>query len=347
MTHTWFFGVESPLARILDRERGLEAQTEPRLSPRVPSDSTSSETTVLLPFRFPRRAFLVALAATLLSACRDKAPEPADSSLVQDLAMAQRPGVAQPEFNDAPIGAPVPASRARAAPTRRPDPPRVSAPTPRPSPRRQAPPAPVVRSPDPSPQRPVPTVETPSPAPAPAGPAPGVIGAGTRVGMTTNGRVCTANLLVGDKFSATVSSAAVGSNGAIIPAGSTVVLEVASIERADPASASRIEFRVRAIDINGEARPVSGDVATLGSLEGVQTSSGNDRQKVIGGAVAGAVLGRILGKSTKATVIGAAAGAAAGTAAAGRARGSDACLPEGSPLRLTLSRDVVVHRSPI
>lgn len=165
--------------------------------------------------------------------------------------------------------------------------------------------------------------------------------------MTTNGRVCTANLMPGDKFSATTSSATMGSNGAMIPAGSTVVLEVASIDRADPVSASRIEFRVRAIDVDGEARPVSGDVATLGQLEGVQTSSGNDKQKVIGGAVAGAVLGRILGKSTKATVIGAAAGAAAGTAAARRSQESDACLPQGTPLRLTLSRDVVVQRSPI
>ena len=165
--------------------------------------------------------------------------------------------------------------------------------------------------------------------------------------MSTNGKVCTANLLVGDKFSATVTSGTVGSNGAAIPAGSTVVLEVASIDRADPIEASHIEFRVRSIDVNGDPQPVAGDVASLGSMEAVQTSSGNDRTKVIGGAVAGAVLGKIFGKSTKATVIGAAAGAAAGTAAARRGQGSDACLPEGSPMRLTITRDIVVRRSAI
>jgi len=119
------------------------------------------------------------------------------------------------------------------------------------------------------------------------------------------------------------------------------------VDRADPIEASRIEFRVRSVDVNGEAVPVSGDVATLASLERVQQSSGNDRQKVVGGAVAGAVLGRIFGGSTKATVIGAAAGAAAGTVAAKRSQSSEACLPEGSAMRLTLSRDVVVRRSSI
>jgi hypothetical protein len=165
--------------------------------------------------------------------------------------------------------------------------------------------------------------------------------------MATNSKVCTANLLPGDKLTATVTNGTVGSNGAAIPAGSTVVLEVASIDRADPIESSHIEFRVRSIDVNGEPQQAAGDVANLGTLEGVQSSSGNDRNKVIGGAVAGAVLGRIFGKSTKATVIGAAAGAAAGTVAAKRSQSSDACLPEGSPMRLTLTRDLVVRHGSI
>jgi len=138
--------------------------------------------------------------------------------------------------------------------------------------------------------------------------------------------------------------ATTGSNGAYIPAGSTVVLEVASVSRADPIEQSRIIFRVRAIDVDGVARPADGDVATLGGLEPVHTASGNERSKVIGGAVAGAILGRILGGSTKATVIGGAAGAAAGTVAAQRGGTSDACLPNGSAMRLTLSRDLLLPR---
>jgi hypothetical protein len=158
-----------------------------------------------------------------------------------------------------------------------------------------------------------------------------------------NERTCT-SALVGDKFSATVSSATVGSNGAVIPAGSTVVLEVTSVERADPAEASKIHFHVRAIDVNGVSYPGEGEVTTLSQMESERVAGGSDRKKVVGGAVAGAVLGTILGKSTKATVIGAAAGAAAGTAAAKRSESTRACLAAGSSLQLTLSRAIVMRR---
>jgi len=162
--------------------------------------------------------------------------------------------------------------------------------------------------------------------------------------MTINGRVCTNTALAGDKFTATVTSAAMGSNGAMIPAGSTVVLEVASVDQADPVENSRIQFRVRSLDVDGSARQADGDIATLASLEKGQASAGNEKTKVIGGAVAGAILGQIFGRSTKATVIGAAAGAAAGTAAAAHGRSTYACLPQGSAMQLTLSRDLVMRR---
>lgn len=294
----------------------------------------------------PRRLFaLLALAA--LAACRDKAPAPAaDSALAEDLAMAQRAGAAGPTvFNDAPLGGTAPAGRAKGAPSPRPEPPRAIAPTPRPNPRRQQPPTAVARTPQPAPQQPVAVAQAPAPAPATAA---GIIGSGSQVGLSTNTPVCTATLLPGDKFTATVTRGIVGSNGAAIPSGSTVVLEVSAVDRSDPIENSRISFRVRSVDINGEPHPVTGDVAVLGTMDrAASTSSGNDRTKVIGGAVAGAILGRILGGgSTKGTVIGAAAGAAAGTAAARSSQRGEACLPDGSPLRLTLTRDIVV-RSPL
>jgi hypothetical protein len=161
--------------------------------------------------------------------------------------------------------------------------------------------------------------------------------------MRTDGRTCT-SALVGDKFTATVSSPTTGSNGVVIPAGATVVLEVTSVDRADPIEMSRIHFHVRAIDVNGEPYPAEGQVATMSQMEAVRVSGGNDRTKVIGGAVAGAVLGQIIGKNTKGTLIGAAAGAAAGTAAAKRGQKTEACLPEGSSLQLTLSREIAIRR---
>jgi len=287
------------------------------------------------PFRI---ALSLATALVLAAGCRDRAPAPAvDSTLAQDLAMAQRAGSGPAVFNDAPVGGTAPAAPAPARPTPRPEPSRARAPRPRPTPRRESPPAEVAQAP----RAPAPRAEEPAPAPAPAA---GVISAGTGIGMTINGRVCTNTALAGDKFTATVTSATTGTNGAIIPAGATVVLEVASVDQDDPVENSRIQFRVRAIDVDGSARQTDGDVATLASLEKAQTSGGDDRKKVIGGAVAGAVLGQIFGRSTKSTVIGAAAGAAAGTVAARASRSTYACLPEGSALRLTLSRDLVMRR---
>jgi len=291
------------------------------------------------PFRF---SLVLMTALAFSTACRDKTPPSSDSALAKDLALAQTVAPAQTTFNDAPIGGTAPASAAPAAPAPKPGPTRAKAPTPTRSNRHDAPPAPVASAPVQSPPQPVATQPAATPAPAAAGPAPGVIGSGTRLGMTSNAKVCASNLLVGDKFSATTSSGTVGSNGAAIPAGSTVVLEVASIDKSDPIEASHIQFKVRAIEVNGESVPVSGDVATLGTMQRVQTSSGNDKEKVIGGAVAGAVLGRIFGGSTKATVIGGAAGAAAGAVAAKSSQNVDACLPSGSPLRLTLTHDIVV-----
>jgi outer membrane biosynthesis protein TonB len=295
----------------------------------------------------PSFAALAVLAT--FAGCRDRASSDAagtpDSSLARDLAMARQQLPPQTVFNDAPIGGTTSAAPSAGAPEPKPAPPKARAPRPTPTPRRESPPAPVVRSPRPTPPAPVSQQPVPEPAPAPTpARAAGIIGAGSRVGMTTNGRVCARTALAGDKFTATVSSATTGTNGAVIPAGATVVLEVSSVDRADPIESSQIHFHVRAIDVNGEPYPADGEVATLGSMETVRSSSGNDRTKVIGGAVAGAVLGKIFGKSTKATVIGGAAGAAAGAAAAKASGSSDACLPEGTALRLTLSREIVVRR---
>jgi hypothetical protein len=291
---------------------------------------------------FPRLLPVVASLA-LLAACGDRGGSngsaAADSAFARDIALAQQQAPPQTVFNDAPLGGAEPAAPAPVA--KAPSPERARRPTP--TPRRQSPPAPVRSTPRPTTPEPAPVERAPESAPSSApAPAAGVIGVGARVGMTMNERTCT-SALVGDKFSATVSSATVGSNGAVIPAGSTVVLEVTGVEHADPVEASKIHFHVRAIDVNGESYPGDGEVTTLSQMETERVSGGSDRTKVVGGAVAGAVLGTILGKSAKGTVIGAAAGAAAGTAA-GRRGNTRACLAAGSSLQLTLSREIVMRR---
>ena len=288
------------------------------------------------------RLLPVLASLALLGACRDRGrtdgTSSLDSAFARDIELAQRQAPPQTVFNDAPIGGSTTAAPEAAAPA--PSPARARRPTP--TPRRESPRASVMRTPRPTPPEPVPVDGAPKAAPAP-GPAAAVIGAGARVGMTMNDRTCT-TALVGDKFTATVSSATVGSNGAVIPAGATVVLEVTSVDRAEPVEASRIHFHVRAIDVDGQPYPAEGELTTLSRMETERVSGGSDRTKVVGGAVAGAVLGRILGGGAKGTVIGAAAGAAAGSAASRRSQNTQACRAAGSALQLTLSREIVMRR---
>jgi len=185
-------------------------------------------------------------------------------------------------------------------------------------------------------------VEEPAPAPAPAPRFRG-FNAGTSFAAATTSPICTTNL-PGDKIVATLTESVRGEDGAVLPAGTTVVLEVASVTPGDTPQAAQITLRVRSIEINSESVGAEANVAILSELERRQVprDKGSDRRKVVGGAVAGAVIGQIMGRDTRSTVIGAAAGAAAGTAAAMAGRKYDACLPAGSSVRITTSQQIVV-----
>ena len=280
------------------------------------------------------RLFALVIAAAVAACSRSESLSSADSAeLARDLALATQTPL-YPEFRDsAPPVAPAPEPKAAArqpqqrvqttASTRRTTP----APTPRPRP-----------------AAPVEHVEQPA-APSPE-PAPRFRGfnSGSVFAVSTKSPLCTTNL-PGDKIIATTTEAVHGENGAVIPAGSTVVLEVASVTAGDTPQSAQISLRVRSIDINDEPVSAPADVAILSQLERreVPRDKGSDRRKVVGGAIAGAVIGQIMGRDTKSTVIGAATGAAAGTAAAVASRKYDACLPAGSSVRITTSQPIAVN----
>jgi hypothetical protein len=186
---------------------------------------------------------------------------------------------------------------------------------------------------------PQPSVPIPSsiPAPTPAAAPTREIGSGTGIVMTSGGRVCTDSNRPGDKIVATVDQAVSGSNGALIPAGSKVVLEVASVTPGDQA---QILFRVRSVIVNDSSYSIAGTVTPSTPLERVKVQNSDpnaDKKKVIGGAIAGAILGQIIGHNTKGTVIGAATGAAAGAVAAKATEKYESCLPAGASLHMTLA----------
>jgi len=273
-----------------------------------------------------------------LAGCADRHRNPGgDSDLAHDLQLANQVATPQPTFQDTALG---PASAVRApAPTKTPTPARTST-------RRERSISPAQPPLDANPrQAPAATIPSPVPAAAPAtapAAARGEIGAGTGIVMTSGGRVCTESNRPGDKIVATIDSPVNGTNGAVIPAGSKVVLEVASVAPGDQA---QIQFRVRSVFVGDSSYSIAGTVSPTTPLERVEVANPDanaDKKKVIGGAIAGAILGQIIGHNTKGTVIGAAAGAGAGAVAAKASKKYEACLPAGASLHMTLSQPVAM-----
>jgi len=292
--------------------------------------------------------FLSASIIAVAACSRDNAKPSTDSALSRDLALAgQQTQVAPPTFQDTSV-APAPEPKhvetrpatvaheptptARVRQPRNPEPrPRQTTPTPTPPPQ----PAPVQTAPVPAP------ISVPGPVGAKA-----EIGAGSGAGLTSGSRVCSGTNMPGDKMVATLNEAIVGTNGAVLPAGSAVVLEVAQVPPADSPENAQVTFRVRSVVVNDKTYNVDATVTPTGQLEKTKVSDpnqGTDKTKVIGGAIAGAILGQMIGHNAKGTIIGAAAGGAAG-AAASHVGGSrwQACLPAGAPLRLTLNSPLVL-----
>lgn len=282
----------------------------------------------------PRALVGVAVLATL-GACADhKRTASADSDLSRDLQLAGQIA-AQPTFQDTALSSSAAQVR-QAAPERTPTPAR------RVARREEHRPTPAPEPVDVRPNTPVASAHMPAPSPAPAAAPARQIGAGTSIVMTSGGRVCTEDNRPGDKIVATIDSPVSGTNGALIPAGSKVVLEVASITPGDQAS---IQFRVRSIYVNDSSYSIAGAVSPSTPLERVKVANSDpnaDKKKVIGGAIAGAILGQIIGHNTKGTVIGAATGAAAGAVAAKATEKYEACLPAGASLHMTLAQAVAM-----
>ena len=247
-----------------------------------------------------------------------------DSALNRDLQLATGDSAAQPQLKDVPA---TPAPEAPAPTTSRP---RTPKPTPRPS----------TSTPAPKPDTPQRTASgnTVSTGEKSSGGNVGAIASGTTLTLASASKVCTNTNKIGDRFTATTSEAVTGSNGATIPAGASVVLEVTKLKRSENANDNiEMGFAVRSISFGGATYNVDADV-TNASVERVRNSSkGNDAKKVIGGAVVGAVLGQVIGKDTKGTVIGAAAGGAAGAGAAAATANYEGCVNDGGKIVITLT----------
>jgi hypothetical protein len=176
------------------------------------------------------------------------------------------------------------------------------------------------------------------------GGAVGTIASGTSLNLRSNARVCTNTYKVGQTFTASLANAVSGSNGATIPAGANVTLEVTQLKRSENVNDKIVmEFAVKSVSFGGRTYAVNGEVASADVQRVRNQPKDKDVQKVVGGAVIGAIAGQILGKNTKSTVVGAAAGAAAGAGAAAATANYEGCVPDGGAIVVNLSAPLQVR----
>lgn len=172
----------------------------------------------------------------------------------------------------------------------------------------------------------------------------GTIAAGSTLALTSDSRVCTNTNQVGQTIEGTVAQSVAGSNGATIPAGAKVALEITKLKRSENANDKiEMDFRVKSVTFGGHTYPINASVASAQVDRVKNQPGGKDVQKVATGAAIGAIVGRILGHSTKSTVIGGAVGAAAGAGTAVATANYEGCVPSGGNISIRLDNSVQVH----
>ncbi len=294
----------------------------------------------------PVSATLLAIATlTVVAACGGKDAQPAGGTPGREIQLAPNSS-AQPQLNDAPAPA-----AATAPPVTKPAPKPAKAP-----PQQQVVVRPLnpqenatVSAPAPEPVAPAPTPVSMAPAPsAPPAPAMGTVSAGIAFIVHPVARVCTNTFKAGDRFTATTVETITGSDGAMIPAGSSLVLKVDESTRSENSKDSlKLTFSVVSLRIGQQSYDVTGHVLQTAPLEKVRVQSTTDQAKKVGaGAVIGALAGQLLGKNTRSTVMGGAVGAAAGAAVAAGTADYDGCLPTTSGLIVNLDAPLRIRLLP-
>jgi hypothetical protein len=274
--------------------------------------------------------------ALLLGACTAKTDNSAaaDSALNKDIQLANRDTAAQPALTDVPAGTVTNPAATTGAATR--------TTTARTTTTTRTPTTTTRRTPTTSVTASGNTVtRTTGTA---AGARVGTIAAGSTLNLTSGSKICTNTSHVGEHFTATLSNAVTGSNGAVIPAGATADVEVTELKRSENANDNVVMgFRVTSVRFGGHTYPVSATTSYAEVNKVKNQPRGKDVQKVVGGAAIGAIAGQILGHSTKATVIGAAVGGAAGAGAAAATANYEGCVNSGGKITATLNSATQVN----
>jgi len=282
-----------------------------------------------------------------LAACGDTSSQSAGGTPAREIQLAPA-APAQPQLKDTPEPAAMPTKPA-AKPART-----ATAVAPRPN--EQPEPQVIVR---PLGAQDLATPAAPAPVPAPArggasapgaapAPAMGTVSAGTSFSVRPVARVCTNTFKPGERFTATLSQSVAGSDGAVIPSGSSVVLKVDESTRSENSKDSlKLTFSVVSLRVGQRSYDVTGHVSQTTPLEKVRVQSTGDQAKKVGaGALIGALAGQLLGKNTRSTVLGGAVGAAAGAAVAAGTADYDGCVPATADLIVSLDAPLRIRVLP-
>jgi hypothetical protein len=176
--------------------------------------------------------------------------------------------------------------------------------------------------------------DTPTPVVRPA--TAGTLPAGTTLHATLDDALGTDQSQVGDRFTATVTTAVTAENGAtVVPQGAIVHGTVTGLDDSDRVGENayiRLDFET--LSFGGRDYAFDAEVVATGLEKQGDTRSETAKKAGIG-AAAGAVLGAVVGGANlKNIVLGAAIGAAAGTVISLGAGDVEAVLPAGSELTL-------------
>ena len=280
-----------------------------------------------------KASLLLSLALVAGACAKSDNTAAADSALNKDIQLANRDTAAQPALTDVP-----------AATTTNPAPATTTKTTTRTTTTRT--PTTTTRTPTTTTRQPTVTSSGNTVTRTNAGTAArvGTIPAGATLNLASGSKICTNTNKVGERFSATVTDAVVGSNGAVIPAGATANVEVTELKRSENANDNVVMgFRVVSVSFGGHTYPVSATTSYAQVSKVKNQPKGKDVQKVVGGAAIGAIAGQILGRSTKATVIGGAVGAAAGAGAAAATANYEGCVNSGGRITATLNSSTQVN----
>jgi hypothetical protein len=176
------------------------------------------------------------------------------------------------------------------------------------------------------------------------------VNAGQVMRVRINQTITSENARVGDQFTTTVVDPVYSGGLEVIPAGSVIVGQVNTVERAARKSkAGTIGVRFVALRLpGGITRAINGDLAEA-STEGVNADnegevSGKSATKrnvvfIGGGAATGALIGAIAGGG-KGAGIGAGIGAGLGVAGAWFSKGHEAVVKSGTEFGVVLNQDL-------